>query len=956
MRWLERLDVRILLIVVTLPLIGVSGISLGVYRTMRHGLESVAQRQAGSTAEIITRGVERAMLEGRADITRSLVTDLRRHSGVEAIDVLSASGKEAFSGAEGPATEARALERLVADPAPFSSRAGDVMVFFQPLPNDQRCRGCHEGDGPLLGAVKVTVSLRETFGGWSTLVLGALAWSLLGVLAMGGLLWWLVRRLVVVPVGRMREATRAIAAGDLTVDLPGAPRGDVGDLWLGLRDSIRALGAVILRIHAVAKRASSAAAATESESAAVVQAATQEADSFSAIASSIEQLDASIAQISAEVDRLSEASLEVTTSSQQTAASVTEVNERSAQLSTAVEEAASTIKEMSHTIRELSWGSEHLREVSTQTRGVVGSVDAGVREIAKLAGQAAEHSGQLRRDAEELGLAAVRRNLEGMESLRAAVERGAASVRALGERSKQIGEIVDVIDEVNERTALLSLNAAILAAQAGKHGAGFQVVANEIRKLADSTARSTVEIASLIGTVRGEVERAVVAMAEGTERLEAGFAFAREAGAAFERILESAQGAAERASRISETTQAQAAGLDEVREAMARLDEMTQFLASGTEEQRREAEHIHGAVGQIVDAARLIHGANTGQMSAGTHIAGAVDRLADGIRRIGSALKEEKEGCRQIRDALAQIVDLPRRNRDLARVINRSLRGIHADTELLETEVARFTVLREEDRGVVRLGVVPLESPAEMHRRFTPLAEHLARALGRPVEPKVALDFEEAVSDLVEGRTQLAYLTPSTYVLAERRGGVVLLATALRNGRPFQHAAIVARSGGPVRALADLKGRTFAFGDPNSTSSHIVPRAMLAEAGIRPGDLGAIEHLGHHDAVARAVLSGEFDAGAVMESVAARYARQGLAVIATSPPIPEFNICASPALPADRRDAVRRALLDLTGRDPEGGAVLAALASDYTGFAEGSAEDYDGVRRMMAGSTGQERS
>ena len=73
----------------------------------------------------------------------------------------------------------------------------------------------------------------------------------------------------------------------------------------------------------------------------------------------------------------------------------------------------------------------------------------------------------MRQEAEELGLRAVRRTLDGMEAIRGAVERGVGAVQALGQRSVEIGEILTVIDEVNDRTGLLSLNAAILAAQAG---------------------------------------------------------------------------------------------------------------------------------------------------------------------------------------------------------------------------------------------------------------------------------------------------------------------------------------------------------------------------------------------------------------------------------------------------------------------------------------------------------
>ena len=517
MRWWQRLEVRILLLSTLLPLFGIVSVSFGVLHLMRQGLLAVARQQSESTAEIITRSVERVMKEGRADITRALVEDMRSHSGVAGVDVLNDAGREAFTkGADAP--ESEALERLRANPVPFSVQRGDRLLFYRPLLNGPDCRSCH-GDGKeLLGATKVSIPLREVFQGGFSLVAVALAWSLAGVLAMGLLLWWLIRMLVVRPVARMREATAALAVGDLTIDLQGRTSGDLGLLWESLRDSIRSLGAVILRIHEVSRRVATISAKTEQESAAVVDATTVEADSFAAIASSIEELGASVGQIAEDIEGLSAAADTVHAAAREMAVNTGEVHQRSEELTATVSEVSATIGEMAHTIRELTWGTEHLSGVSTETLAAVHEVDEVIRAVGEGARESAASSARVRQEAEELGLRAVRRTLEGMEAIRRAVERGAGAVQALGQRSAKIGEILDVIDEVNDRTGLLSLNAAILAAQAGEHGRGFQVVAGEIRSLAVKTARSTVEIAELIHSVRTEVALAIEAMRDGRDR------------------------------------------------------------------------------------------------------------------------------------------------------------------------------------------------------------------------------------------------------------------------------------------------------------------------------------------------------------------------------------------------------------------------------------------------------
>jgi len=946
MHWWQRLEVRVLLLCTLLPLFGIISVSFGVLHLLRQGLVTVARQQSESTAEIITRSIERVLKEGRADTTRALVEDLRSHSGIAGIDVLNDAGREAFT-KNASAPESEALDRLRANPVPFSLQRGERLFFYRPLLNGPDCRSCHGDANNLLGATKVSISLREVFQGGSTLVAAALAWSLAGVLAMGLMLWWLIRILVVRPVARMREATLALAVGDLTIDLQGHTSGDLGLLWESLRDSIRSLGAVILRIHEVSHRVATISAKTEQESAAVVDATTVEADSFAAIASSMEELGASVGQIADDIEGLAAVADTVHAAAREMAVNTGEVHQRSEELTGTVGEVSTTIGEMAHTIRELTWGTEHLSGVSTETLAAVHEVDEMIRAVGEGARESAISSARVRQEAEELGLRAVRRTLDGMETIRRAVERGASAVQALGQRSSKIGEILDVIDEINDRTGLLSLNAAILAAQAGEHGRGFQVVANEIRSLAIKTGRSTVEIAELINAVRTEVALAIEAMRDGRTEVDAGFGFARDAGAALEKIVASSGISLEKATAIQEAAQAQSRGLTRVRETMGRLDQMAQFLAQGTSEQKREAEKIRESMELLTGSAQRISVANGEQALAGNHVAAAAERVSEGIGRMSLALHEQREGCRQIRLALVPVIDLPRSNRALALQINQGLRSINSDTELLEAEVSRFKVLPEESRGALRFGVVPLESPARMHRRFTPLAEYLGQALGRPVELKVALDFSEAVRDLGEGRTQFAYLTSSTYVLAHGRFGATLLATALRRGKPFQHSVIICRRDARIRTLADLRGRSFAFGDINSTSSHIVPRALLLEAGVSVERLGSFAHLGHHDAVAAAVLRGDYDAGAVMESVAAQYEPEGLMTLAQSPPIPEFNICAARELPNAVQETLRGALLALSRDGAAGTTVLEALYTDYTGFAQATDADYAGVREMM---------
>ena len=115
----------------------------------------------------------------------------------------------------------------------------------------------------------------------------------------------------------------------------------------------------------------------------------------------------------------------------------------------------------------------------------------------------------------------------------------------------------------------------------------------------------------------------------------------------------------------------------------------------------------------------------------------------------------------------------------------------------------RFKFTEDTSTDLLRMGIIPLESPAIMFRKFSPLAEYLSRKLGRRVDLKVAVDFQGAIEDIGKGVTQFCFMTPSTYIEAHLKYGVSVLGKALRDGKPFQHSVIIARNDSPVNEIKD---------------------------------------------------------------------------------------------------------------------------------------------------------
>jgi phosphate/phosphite/phosphonate ABC transporter binding protein len=686
----------------------------------------------------------------------------------------------------------------------------------------------------------------------------------------------------------------------------------------------------------------------EKDSDKVVEGTQDEAESIANISSSVEQLNSAVIEVSDSTESLATSVEESAASIEEMASSISSVTKIAHELTGGIDETSTSIGEMSASIREIAKNAEELASVSEDAQSAIAEIISSIKEVEQHARQSAELSDKVTEDASTLGVASVEKTIQGMQNIKATVEKTAENVHKLGGRSEEIGKILTVINEITDQTTLLALNAAILAAQAGEHGKGFSVVAGEIKDLAERTALSTQEISELIQSVRQEVNEAVEAMSEGLKSVNEGIGLTREAGDALKMILSSSKKSSEMTSSIKRSTAEQVNAAESVSEAMERVKNMVEQIAGSTAEQSKGISLIMQASDRMRDGAHQVDVATEQQAAGSRQISQAVEVISERTQEISRAIYEQKVGAKQIWSAIEKIKNLPKENRDHAFRINNMIQELTKDSELVGTEMQRFTLREDKTRGVIKLGIVPIEAPADMFRKFSALSEHLSRELGKKVEIRVAPDYETAVSNLVQGAVHMSYMTPSTYIEAKHTPGVDVLGIALRDGKPYHHSVIIANESSGIETLADVKGKSFAFGSEHSTSSHLVPRAMLLDEGVNLADLSYFNYLGHHDAVVKAVLKGEFDAGAVTESVANKFTNRGVKFIKISDDIPEFNFCAGPRMDEDDRNAVKAAFFKLSGNTKEGAAILSDIDKSYTGFQEASDADFEGIRLIVS--------
>lgn len=196
---------------------------------------------------------------------------------------------------------------------------------------------------------------------------------------------------------------------------------------------------------------------------------------------------------------------------------------------------------------------------------------------------------------------------------------------------------------------------------------------------------------------------------------------------------------------------------------------------------------------------------------------------------------------------------------------------------------------------VLRVSAIPDESPTELLRKFKPLGAHLQRETGMKVDWTPVNDYPAVVEGLAANRIDLAWLGGFTYVQARIRAGNAIPIAQRAEDEKFLSRYIVPANS-PAKSLQDLKGKTFAFGSPSSTSGHLMPRFFLLQAGINPDkDFTRIAFSGAHDATVAFVASGRAQAGVLNASVWDKLVEKGdpnakaVRVVASTQPYYDYN-------------------------------------------------------------------
>lgn len=249
------------------------------------------------------------------------------------------------------------------------------------------------------------------------------------------------------------------------------------------------------------------------------------------------------------------------------------------------------------------------------------------------------------------------------------------------------------------------------------------------------------------------------------------------------------------------------------------------------------------------------------------------------------------------------------------------------------------------DPLTLKVALLPDENASTIIKNNQPLKDYLEKTLGKKIELIVTTDYSSMIEAMRHGRLDLAYFGPLSYVLARQKSEIEPFVALKTKGSTTYQSVVIANSAAGVSRIEDIKGKNMAYGDKASTSSHLIPKSVLAEKGLDVGRDYQEHFVGSHDAVAIAVQNGHAQAGGlsrpIFESLVERKVIDSakVKVLGYSKPFPQYPWTLRSNLKPELKAKIRAAFLDL--KEP---AVLKAFKAE--GFDAVTDQQYDVVRNL----------
>ena len=468
------------------------------------------------------------------------------------------------------------------------------------------------------------------------------------------LMAYFAARSITNPLRALGRAAGRIASGDLTMAPAATSRDEVGLLAADFRRMAEGLKVLVVDVQDASQGVSHGAREASAIGERVRHGALGQHGGVVAVQAAVEAMEGSVAQVSHGVGSLSDYVTTTTTAVGEMAAALEEVRRKGAELDRTMDTALEDVDHLAGAGREAEATLGELETLAGYATGTLAAVKASMTALERAAAES-QANARLVADMAERSGGVVEETVRGIETLRSAVADAHHRIAALGRRSDDIDQVVDFISEVAGRTNLLSLNASIIASQAGEHGKAFAVVADQIRELASQIARSTKSIGDIIHAVREDVEATAALIDRGDALAVEGVQLARNSLEALGQIQRTTAMGTRAAGEIKAAVEVHAGSSRDLSDLVESVAVGSKAVTGAVQLVGRSVAAV-GSVSRSVNAlAEQVARALEDQAGQGRRQMDNLVRLERMINDITRAVEVHNQATRRVREALGEL-------------------------------------------------------------------------------------------------------------------------------------------------------------------------------------------------------------------------------------------------------------------------------------------------------------
>ncbi|MBI5198753.1 MAG: HAMP domain-containing protein [Nitrospirae bacterium] len=707
----KSLSLKVAITVVAVLTVLGGSLFIYIYNKIQSQLIEAQKREALTLASTLNSTVAAMMLKGgglKPEEIQAVFIELLERKEIKNAVTYGHNGRRAFTNRESERNtiinrdkeeECLVCHRLPSGEMPLTQfidipGEGRVLRAVAPIVKKKECLQCHFTGSTLgfnlpdekyRGMVLVDIETKEIESQlFAILIAGAITY-----LAIIAAIYFVLQRFATHPLGKIIESSQKLATGDLTIDIRVSSKDEVGtlanafkEMAANLREMLKKTKALFTNVDTVAKKIVDGATS-------IRRGSEDQATAMTDVSFSVEGLHKIALDIANGMEQSLKLSEETSSSILEMALSIEEVDGNVAEITFAVEDTSTSIEEITSSLKEVAIGTDNISKGADGIASSLTQIDTSVMEIERHAGEGVELSNEVAREGEK-GLKAVELTHGGMETIKEEVKKLATVIEELGQRSKEIGKILNVIDDVAVVTNLLALNATILAAQAGEHGKGFGVVAHEIRELSERTSASAKEISGIISRIQSQIGKAVISVEEVIAKVTEGEKLSIDTIGILEGIMGRFKTSQDMSIKIAKATQEQTKGSKEVTQNMEDITATIHQIARATQEQSQGSTQIVNSLEKMKELTSYLKKLTAEQAEGSKVIASNTEKMMRFIQEINALSSDQEKESKRISAAVMETTTIAGAGMENTSYLEEIVNVLKKEVETLKQGLERF--------------------------------------------------------------------------------------------------------------------------------------------------------------------------------------------------------------------------------------------------------------------------